>query len=827
MAPKRHRKSADAAAKQASYKRRRTSDQDYSHHAFLDASATVNAGLFSARRLPEIKSLWREIVDGKLSSSTAGGETRRVGESGGAKISSRHLRRRTGSHRPRRRHRFPRGDFKKSDDDSAPSEGVRKSEETSDESKPDDSGSVSMRSLDLRTRKKIKGTPCRRARRKPALLKASHSKWYAPSQTYPNPSSEIPQHKWIPTHHWHTKRFHIAKLFGWSVPLIHCNRGCRAAIRLAGEKCTVQDATWEVDGCALVLKIQKKKEEQTKTVMLEVVRVLRRICGTDASFLSDEDVLSGNEMGEGLVYEVDSFPTNLIGPAAFMFQSNSEAASVYMMVHPTIRLKAQSLLEAVVSSSDDYEATISIMPMSLLRIRGAASLTVMSDVLSIDRRLSMQNHKDMEGDIESDKEEILSHNMLVEHDVEDSFGNRTSPLLSAQQNTSIRMGFEHIISDLNPNKLFIKLHQPNTHIHDKLLPHNTASTGFDILCHPSITVDLFQSFVLSGACAIGLTEDARAQLEALPPLPSFPRDYPDTEAGRCYWEGSSGVIDEKVENATWMDWAVVRTCMEAPWGRMNTRLRKVLRHYELSKHAAEKPLESTETDSTKDDNENTTSNSTLVESSDCLGHQTAIISWSGLVPSANEDYCPVVVVRGGFGHPFLSILHGYGKFKSNISKSGKTHKLRRPSRSTVKASPLSKIQSEAHSNVCQNLLDALSLPAVLRCEIYCDDKGTLEPGDLLFQLYGNKDDSEDKSNGEEHSLVPLGVVSAGGFSPARGIVHGVGFIGAARFIQALMDSTVEGMVMKVNGSSRMMLKVHLRKLSPDCVGRSALISLLL
>jgi hypothetical protein len=107
--------SSDAAKKQAEYKRRRTKDQDYSKHAFLDASATVHAGLFAARRLPEIKSLWRGLVDDAVESGNSG--VRKVGQSGGAKISCRHLRRRTGSHRLRRRHRFPRGDHKTTEDD--------------------------------------------------------------------------------------------------------------------------------------------------------------------------------------------------------------------------------------------------------------------------------------------------------------------------------------------------------------------------------------------------------------------------------------------------------------------------------------------------------------------------------------------------------------------------------------------------------------------------------------------------------------------------------------------------------------------------------------
>jgi hypothetical protein len=188
----------------------------------------------------------------------------------------------------------------------------------------------------------------------------------------------------------------------------------------------------------------------------------------------------------------------------------------------------------------------------------------------------------------------------------------------------------------------------------------------------------------------------------------------------------------------------------------------------------------------------------------------------------------VLCVRGSFGDPFLAILRNYGKFKSSHSDTTKKHKHRRQYNAIIKASPLSMSESEAHFSLCKNLLDALSFECIIRCEIYVYGKGTLESGDLLFPL-GNIVAITDGSDNEEiNNVAPIGVVAAGGFSPGRGTYHGVGFVGASRFVEALMNRTVDGMGMKhIDGRPKMMLKVYLRKISPDCACRQALLSLLL
>ena len=76
---------------------------------------------------------------------------------------------------------------------------------------------------------------------------------------------------------------------------------------------------------------------------------------------------------------------------------------------------------------------------------------------------------------------------------------------------------------------------------------------------------------------------------------------------------------------------------------------------------------------------------------------------------------------------------------------------------------------------------------------------------------------------------PLGVVTAGGFSPSRGKCHGIGFVGAAKLIDALDCTHGMGMTMpQCNGLRMMVLKVMIvSDTSSAGCARSALLSILL
>ena len=729
-------------------------NHDYNTHQFLDSSATVHAGLFGARRLPEIKSLWRHVVQNEANlehnSQPYQTTTITVGESGGGKISSRHLRRRTGSHKRRRRHRFPRGVESSTDCE----------EDKSDI--PQTSEQLQPQKEKLTSQIKQK---CRRARRKPALLKQMHSCWWqCPHQRQQKPEKDKDHNNWITTHLWHAKRFHMSypPIFSWSVPLLHANRGSRASLRLATSqttpKCTIQDATWEIGGCAIVLRasqINSSSSPREQVVNNMLLSMLEKVTNIK---LSDNLITSGYCSAEGLIHEIDSFPAGVVGPGTFMFKPinddapNSEGHLLSIFVHPAIQLRVMVILTTLVehhNSDSDINLKVSTEPYSLLRVRGTSSTATVADVLSFD--------------------DILPHDMSINE---------------IDHGALLKMKMQCASS------IILKSHKPNNH--HRHLPQNIACSGWDILCHPSICNDLFQKLVRDGgSCAIGLVEDARAQLEAYPPLPIFPRDYPDSAEGQLYWDGSS------------KDWALIRSCIEGSWGR----IKKLLRQSQIEgcdgNALSEDPV-----------------TSKLVTTCDESARKSLRINWSCLVSPASVK--SVIVVRGSFGVPFLQLLHGCGRLLREVGSDStgqrQTRRPRRPVRPSnvaVHAPPLSKDEKETHSKLCQQLKTSLSLPALLRCEIFFEGKGSPSVGGVIYSREEKLDES------------PLGLVIAGGFSPTRGRSYGVAFVSAAMFIDAL-DGTDHGMVK----DEKMFLEVAVAKGLSSPKGsrhlrRSALLSLIL
>ncbi|EJK65796.1 hypothetical protein THAOC_13308 [Thalassiosira oceanica] len=678
-----HRRDKPHVGDQQPPSRQRRRQSDFDTHQFLDASASVHAGLFGARRLPEIKALWRSIVSDQLESShdaagDGGGstKTRRIGASGGGKISSRHLRRRTNSHK-RRRQRFTGGG---AEDEGIPAPKSKSIEEGQD------SGLN------------------RRARRKPTFLKELHSRWWDASC-----ADDEQACNWLPTHLWHAKRFHMAELFSWSVPLVHTNRGSRASLRLAASvtdpKCTVQDATWEVNGRALRLAGESVQS---------LVTALQRLCGSDAEFFLDGPFLGGKRAVDCELYEVDSCPLRPIGPAVLSFDSSDDVgkSAVSILVHPMIQKQTEVELAKL-------DRAILHAPLSLIRLRGRTATSTVKRLIGHDENL-----------------DGCSHGSLFDLEI---------------------MG----------KAATARCHRPN-----RLHSSNIPSAGWDIVCHPSSSLDLFKDVVNNcGACAIGMVEHDKAQLEAYPPLPMFPRDYPDTQAGRAYWSGGQhpGTKYSK-------DCLFVRSCLEMSWGKTSTALRKAKR---------------------------------LCLSGSNRTGAISIIDWDKLIPRTKNDYAgstAPLVVRGSFGAPFVQLANGCGRFQSSALDQTTTRRPRRRKRSPnsfVKASSLSTAEYSSQSNLCRQLKSSLSLPAILRCELICEGKGRFEVGDSIFTV--SRDPGE--ANGEAVNQ-PLGFVSSCGFSPSRGKPHGVGFIGASRFIDAL-DRTEHavGVTIPQSNERKMALRV--------------------
>jgi hypothetical protein len=683
--------------------------------AFLDAAASVSATTFGARRLPEMKSL-RDKTEGASIKPNLSVSVKEY-QSGGKKSSSRHLRKRTTSYKPRsKRYRC----------NATPGDAGNKGH-------TEDRGETKKMSV-------TRLVPTRRARRKLSILRGQHESW--------NDDSTL---NWMSTHVWHAKRFHMhPNLFGWKVPLLHCNRGAGAAIRLAKEGRTLlQDVSWRMQPLLV-----------GATDLEALCQSMNRICPAFDFQKNAGAILNGIIMGSGMIYQLDKFPSNAIGQVIWWISRTPIGGSdltngdklfwVHLFLHASTMPVVESLLTDLLDASEQKFVGPERLESGIacFQIRGArASESLMN---ALHPQTDPLRGFDFEKPSNSaNKPQTLSPHLSCVH--ARILGE--SGAVSSTSDEGISGSPRFIVGGRN---VLLVSQVPC----DPSLSMNWASCGWDIICHRAVAHNIFQALIHAGnACAIGLVEEAHIRMENEPPLPVFPRDYPDTVDGTKYWREEDS------------DWSLVRRSFDTGQGRV-----PVTRWLRPTIPIPALPA----------------------------------VPWSKLTdPSMTAD---VVVVRGDFGKPFVDALNGSGQVARCDRKSGETAKNRRnrrrarPPTAVAPTLALQESEAAAYQQTCSALLQALSLPAILRCHLVVIGKGSIIPGCFIYSLFPLEETPED------HFL--LGISVAGGFSAFRGAVCGLGFVGAARLLRVLRSSRGPSSTVSVQtpcGDTQIQLKVHLER----------------
>lgn len=694
--------------------------------SFCDASASVVASTFGARRLPELKDMWLAATTTTTTTATTTATTTTAArvtvqmpdisirslQSGGCKTSNRHLRRRATSYKSRnKRYRFPTRKQKPAVGDNATKEEKQLS---------------------------------RRARRsKRPLLRATHEQSWQIETEFSliksdndasitqkkdgddDSSLRLPSVRWMSTHLWHAKRFHVEKLFSWQVPMMHTNRGSQAALRLAHEKCVIQDATW----CS-----QPIWFSVSQTVSLSAIASLLR--SMIPTFVIPDDMMSSSKkriiFGEGIIYRPRLFPRASCGPISWFIteqpwnrhapSKQSDSWYVYLIVYPSMQSTILSDINKLLNFSELKHSTVGPKlfvngGLACFRLRGSSSNACLKQGLQC---------LDWEPNALSTMEEYLSAPRT-----------HLSPLVVHYQLTSNRS---------KDNRFWDPLYICRQAPRNEKLVQNVGVSGYDIYCSTSCASEIFQSLTLrGGACPIGWMEQAHLCLEAEPPFPVYPRDFPDTLDGRLYWSTLTTSTKYEASNTCDNQWQIVRRYFEGGTGRVPRAVHmKAIDwcHLLMDSYTLEE---------------------TIPEAT----------SWPNLA-----------LVRGvSFGEPFRQVLQAIGPpllqgavHEADASKStSKRKRKRRPERapSAIVQSPcFGKQQLSVVRETCENMLKSLSLPALLLVHVDISGKGTLRAGDLLYSM--NKD-----------SPIVLGAVTSGCFSPSRGHCHGMAFVGCALFLKVV------------------------------------------
>lgn len=678
---------------------------------FCDASASLSAATFGARRLPEIKSLWTQACLQQQGDETLDAAPEDFLKSGGGKTSSRHLRRRATSHKSRKRHRYP------TTNDALPSSKAS-SEEMTAESR-------------------------RKRRKKHSILYAKHESWHdkrAWEMNVPDSSEsasnivDAASAYWIPTHIWHAKRFRMEMLWGWKVPLMHSNRGARAALRLAREgKTLVQDVTWCSQPIIVQLELGNEGSEQIRLNSLSLL--IQRII---PSFAPQMDTVV-----EGMVHGCDCFPREAIGPVRWLVARHLLAAAahpankvsksiifVHLLLHPSIQNVVIDLLRELFHNID--YATLSSLGggVACLRLRGLGVMRTLRKSVSQAVSRDVFNDKIFETATGSKVPEHFYKGQTLRYEVKlnnapDNYRDTTTIQLTIVSNGN---------SPQAPEKSGCK---------------TSRISSLDIFCDPCVAKPLFLDLVMQGgACPIGMVEESLLLLESDPPLPIFPREFPDTREGRVYWSSCES-----------NDWEMVRWHLEGGVGRIPNAPKR-----SLIAIASEQLLVD------KDE-----------------------------IANDLQERSYVVMVRGSFGRPFIDALAlasnpAFGTKSSSTSRR-RPHRPHNPQR--FGAAPLISLTSaEKHNATCKALSASLTLPAVLLCQFEIIGKGVVQPGAILLS----------------GSILrnPIGFVTSSSFSPSRGCFHGLAVCGAARFLEALAHAHQDRSIVidrRQEGSRLLCLKV--------------------
>jgi hypothetical protein len=588
--------------------------------AFQDVTASVSAATFPARRLPELKQLYEQrkfLTPSPLDISGF--------QSSGGKTSSRHLRRRATSFQPRKRHRYPAGKGR---------------------------GSTSTSEHNEKHESQAQPPNRRKQRRNKVSLIQKHSTWTQPrtaittkSTTVRSPegSSNTPvedarqhqqQQHWIPTHLWHAKRFHMHDLWGWKVPLLHTNRGTRAILRLVKEHTIVQDVTWRTQ----IVQWHIKEHTIPPPAMIQALN--RIFFNWDFTKIGNQNESSSLLVyGECMLHEIDKHPWAPIGPVTYLVKSQPLLPEVvagspsglyfYIWGHAQIQDKLWESVQGVLGGLDSVQDLSCGMDVGCLELRG------------------------------KEPTQCLQRGL-------------------AKWNTNLHMKLpitKPVSTVLNHSSQMVECiwTQPR----DPSLPCNMGVCGIDIFASSESIRQLLLRLVIEGsACPIGLIEDGALRMESQPPLPVFPRDYPDTETGMNYWQpGKSG------------DLSLLRKYDYGSTGRIR--------------------------------------NSTLSSLS---------VEWTCLVP---EESGHILLVRGPFLKPFHDAWNGLGGIKiaepvNDANKQKKRRKAINPvSLRQIPTPP--RAQVVAHEALCDGLAQSLTLPATVLCHVDIDGPGKLEIGMPLYR----------------------------------------------------------------------------------------------
>lgn len=139
--------------------------------------------------------------------------------------------------------------------------------------------------------------------------------------------------KWLETHIWHAKRFHMTERWGYRLAYAPCDKAFRACYRATSAHCLMQDISYHTP---ILIKGP-----------IELIRnmfacITNTTCGLG---VCAKAYTAGNKEGKVHLYDVNKYPYCYIGRVNFIWVPNdSVQKSLWLFVHPKLLKQVELIL---------------------------------------------------------------------------------------------------------------------------------------------------------------------------------------------------------------------------------------------------------------------------------------------------------------------------------------------------------------------------------------------------------------------------------------------------------------------------------------------------
>ncbi|KAI4881778.1 hypothetical protein NFI96_011476, partial [Prochilodus magdalenae] len=196
------------------------------------------------------------------------------------------------------------------------------------------------------------------------------------------------KNKWLETHIWHAKRFHMVKRWGYCLgdrPTYKCYR---ASYRAMSTGCLLQDLSYY---CCVEL---QGPEEQ-------LLSALSRLTSKETGLTFAASLcVTGQREGSILLHKPDQYPHQLMGPAHFLWRPRSAESThrqLWIWAHPTLKQDLLPVLQAVCQCFE--EVTPAVEENSLKpQVEPGPTAPAFSDPCSETQRQGKRKRKNMGDD---------------------------------------------------------------------------------------------------------------------------------------------------------------------------------------------------------------------------------------------------------------------------------------------------------------------------------------------------------------------------------------------------------------------------------------------